>query len=106
MEIPGISAVANRAAPVDPLLHESQCKTIERRVRAERACPHRTHGFRLENASVAQGTVLEIGQHEPRHIGCSRGERARRRDVVIELRLLRAERSATEGITSGDALSD
>ena len=81
----GIAEVADHFAAVDVGFEEPELHPIERRDQRrridsrERAIVHHRRGLRREDAPAVELAVLQMGQHEPRHVDARRGQRTGRR---------------------------
>ena len=103
VEILRVAAVTDDAAAVDVRFVEAERVTVERGVRAHHTLVHLLRRFRLENARLAQCAVLQVREHEARHVRDGRSERASRACGMNEFEAVRLERACFERVAAGHA---
>ncbi len=90
MKVLRIAAVADAAQAIGQALIEAIPPTAHRRVVGELPGVHLGHGFWLQDARPIILPILEMGQHEVRHIPGSGAQRPGRRGLDV-LKILRLE---------------
>ena len=90
VEVVGVAQVTDDLAPVDVGLEEAQLHAVQRRQHRQRTVVHHLGRLGLEDAVAVVLAVLQVRDHEMRHVLAAGGERAGRRgtDDLIRPRLL------------------
>ena len=63
-----ITTVADNAEPIPAFLVKAKCHAVDSRIHPELTGMHHLRGLRLQNAGIAVPAVLQMGDHEVRHI--------------------------------------
>src|SRR5262249_203617 len=82
-----VAAVLNQTLAVDTLLVEAPIQAWHTRIVGEMLRVHLLRGGVLQDARLAEAAVLQVRDHEARHVSRRRAERSRRPDLHVFKRL-------------------